>query len=658
MNKILRCLLSISLLTSTITYCPDNSNCCASNTCSSCDTCGDCNCCSLGKCEGYPYLQIRSQGKDAARQISGVQQFINRYDMDSTYGLFSITPEYSQSFQGEKLAQFLFGSDLVNCKELYIQGSQVNNRNSNAWLADYFGLPTDFQSKITFCPKIQNAILDFNFYLGLDELVEGLYFRMNFPLVYTKWQLSPCEKVVNSGTNDFAAGYMSTETISRKELEVNFLSTMNGSYQFGDMQSPIKAGRFVNKCDDTKTRMAAVDLQLGWNLVSQQDYHFGLLLLTSVPTGNAPSSTFIFEPIVGNGKHWEFGVGMTSSWIFHRSEENPDRYIGLWLDANVSHLFKSCQCRSFDFCGKPNSRYMLLEQMSTNSNDIKAEIKDELTPAEYQYHKNLIPAINWSTFSVDVRIDVQAEAVAKIGFLKDNWNFDLGYNFWARSGERFCDNKCGCDDTKTYAIKGDTFIYGAARENGVQTTIFPLSASQSLANIHTGKNYPAINNDDPKTNPRIDNPYLAQSGDLLLYVIDAQERINTSINPVKISRKDLNLSKSPSSISNSLFSNLGYAWKEKEDDYVPFLTIGGKIEFAQNNCDDCCDSDCEKSCESSSSCNSCSCSSCSCSDCKTTKYCDTKSCDTKSCSSNCENSCPRGGVSTWGIWIKGGLAFD
>lgn len=642
MNKILKYLLTLSLITNSILYGLENF-------CNSCSTCSDCNNCCLGKCDGYPYLQIRSQGTDAARNLVQLQQFVNKYDMDTTYGALSITSEYSQSFRPERLTNFLFGSDINGCQELYIQGSQVTDRNPKAWLADYFGLPTDFQSKLSFSPKVQNAIFDFNFYLGLDELAEGLFFKINFPLVWTKWQLCPHEYVIEKGVNGFAAGYMATTTISRSNLADNFLYTMNGDYIFGDMQTPIKAGKFINNCDTIKTKLAQIDLELGWNFILQENYNFGISIYTSCPTGNSPTSTYLFEPIAGNGKHWELGAGLNGSWTFYRSQENPDRNIGLWVDATISHLFKSCQCRSFDFCNKPNSRYMLLEEMGTNNDDINADVNGNTTTASEQYKRNLIPAINWSTFAIDVRIDVQVDAVAKLGFMLDNWNFDLGYNFWARSGEKFCNDKCGCDSTKLYSIKGDTWIYGA-QDNGIGN-IYPLSASQSLASIHSGKNYPSVNGDNPKTNPRIDKPYDAKKDATELFTIAAANKIKTSINPVTITRKNLNLGKSPSSISNSAFSNLGYAWKDKEGDYVPFLGIGAKIEFAKDNYDDCCCSNCNNT-NNSSSCNSCNCSSCSCSSCSC------NSCDNNSCDSCPDNGSPKGGVSTWGIWIKGGLAFD
>lgn len=37
------------------------------------------------------------------------------------------------------------------------------------WLADYFGLPRDCQSTVSFKPSISNFILDYSFYLGLDS---------------------------------------------------------------------------------------------------------------------------------------------------------------------------------------------------------------------------------------------------------------------------------------------------------------------------------------------------------------------------------------------------------------------------------------------------------------------------------------------------------
>ena len=630
MNRVFRGLLALTLLSSVVAYADD---------------CGN-NCCGH---DAYPYMQIRSQGRNAARQLVGVEQFINRYDMECTNGMFSVALEYQKSFRNKRLAGFLFGKDLVNCCDLFVQGSQVADRHAKAWMADYFGLPVDFDGKVRFCPKIQNVIVDLDLYLGLDEAKEGLYFRINAPIVWTKWQLCPSETVSVAGENGFVAGYMAEAAVERSAMPANFLTAMAGGATWGDMKTPMAYGK-INKCDCTKTRLAEIDFTLGWNFRLEEDSHLGVFLYLGVPTGNKPCSKYLFEPIVGNGKHWELGAGFSGSWIFWRDCECEERYMGLWIDATIAHLFKKCQCRSFDFCNKPNSRYMLLEEMEKNDTDPK--INDGATPAvdaTYKYKKSLIPAVNWSTFNVDVKINVQADVALKLGWVRDNWELDLGYNLYARTGEKFCgdnccndcddcdnccnDNCCGCDSTSgLYAIKGDAHVYGST----AQDVVYPLSATQSEATIYSGKNGSTL--PTLYANPGVDNATDAfSSTDPLGSLVPVESEINTSIQPVLVKRSDLNMSKSPSMVTHKLFLNLSYAWKDRDEceDWVPFIGIGGEVEFAQDT--DCCCDDCN-------SCNSCC----------TTKSC----CDNGCCDNDCCDNCRKAGVSQWGIWVKGGVSFD
>ena len=63
------------------------------------------------------------------------------------------------------------------------------------------------------------------------------------------------------------------------------------------------------------------------------------------------------------------------------------------------------------------------------------------------------------------------------------------------------------DVGESRAEEGDAYLYGQEANNGSQ--IIPLPISQSLADIHAGKNWPKIGTENPRTNPRIDNPKLA-----------------------------------------------------------------------------------------------------------------------------------------------------
>ena len=442
-------------------------------------SCSDCcnTCCQASAC-GYPFFAYRSTGINAARDVVGIQPWINQDDMDATSGVLSVALEYTRSLRSCKIAQFLFGCDLMGCNTLAIQGSGISGRYSCAWLADYFGLSPAYDGRVTFCPRIENVIVNFDFYLGLDGIREGLYFRVHSPLTWTRWNLNMCECIENTGIIDgeeigFNPTYMAGEPakietysgpvnvtyhgiVDRSELPKSFTEAMSGWATWGDMQSPMCYGR-IAACGLKRTMLADIHTELGWNFVREEDKHLGINLRLVLPTGTKPNAQYLFEPQIGDSKHWQLGAGLTSSWITWRNKDNDDNYCGFYFDANLLHMFKACQCRSFDFCCKPNSRYMLLAEMGDNEDGLLAG--DALATAvetPYQYKKSLLPAINYTTLNLDVKIAVQADLMVKFSYVKDNWSWDIGYNLWARSGEKFrfndccsakgccCGSSCGC----------------------------------------------------------------------------------------------------------------------------------------------------------------------------------------------------------------------
>jgi hypothetical protein len=71
----------------------------------------------------------------------------------------------------------LFGNKMNNLRIIFLAAAMIpfivqcmNDPKSSEeidWLADYFGLPCDYQSTVSFKPSISNVILDYSFYLGL-----------------------------------------------------------------------------------------------------------------------------------------------------------------------------------------------------------------------------------------------------------------------------------------------------------------------------------------------------------------------------------------------------------------------------------------------------------------------------------------------------------
>jgi len=596
-----------------------DTGCDCSCTCPTCNLCFDCiKCCDeklLCPCDGYPFIAYRSQSFNKAKELCGFQPYIHKYNKEKLYVSLYTSLEYSRSFRSSHIAKMLFGDDLINADTLIIQGSTVENRNPKAWLADYFGLPTDFQSIVKFRPTIQNIILDFNIYFGLENVADGLYFKLYFPIAHSLWDLKAYECVIDKGKEPFEKFYMGQDAIPREKLNTQFLCAMQGqttfteknkegeTEKFGDLITPLYFGA-IPMCHLKKTRLADIRATLGWDFFTRKDFNLGVNIHAAAPTGNRPEGIYLFEPQIGNGKHWELGAGLTWSYIFWRSQDSADKYAGIWFDATVTHMFKTCQKRSFDLCCQPNSRYMLLAQMVKGiggdigsldaSNFVGVDpILSTTTKAQFVYNRNLIHGINYTTRSVDVQVNIQSDIAIKLGYKGEDFSFDIGYELWARTGEKFsqCKDFCKNEPSNIYVVKGDSIVYGTNMTELVLTdTKFapgalkvPMTSSQRCANIHTGQNM-KIDSADAQANKGVDNPLPISLAITIPYVPLGKTadgpQFYSSFQPIRLTTDDINTCKSPSAITHKLFGHVNYSWEKFEKEWRPFVGLGGQVEFA------------------------------------------------------------------------------
>lgn len=618
---------------------------------------------------GTPYFSIRSQGVNAVREMVGWEDLINHCNDDGYYFALYGAGEFSQSFSSAQLAQNLFGSDLVTtscatttgnglCSSdcsggtLTISGSRAATRGPNDWLADYFGLPTDFISTVTFSPRIRNFIADLGFYAGLDAWVKGLYFRAHLPLTNTRWALRATEQIVNPGVNPYALGYFTGAPVNRTNLLNSALSflggcnapTLAGSFTFDDEPTfstatsfdPLIASKWSTDGDGCKglsrTRFADIELVFGYNFWCCEDYYFGVNARTELPTGNKPCGQYFFEPIVGNGGHWTVGAGINAKHTFwHTSCEN--RW-SVYLDANITHLFDANQCRSFDLVGKPNSRYMLAQKLTTATNGLDGQAAvgtPPLIPSTLQFANAFTPVANLTTLPIKVSAAVQGDIALKFEYAtKCGFTWDFGYNFWGRSCENISLRKKGCAnataalDGLSWALKGDAHVFGF--QDSSTNPVIALAATQSNADIHGGKNGFLDNNTAVNakaiTNPGIDNALFAANAGGSIFANTTFITANvthTSIQPITLAISDVDFS-GTSAISHKLFTHFNWTWTDSEC-YTPFVGAGASVEFGSQQSKKCYNS-CFSSCGSLTS------------------------------------SCRRCPLSQWSIWIKGGVSFN
>jgi len=626
-----------------------------------------------------PYFNARSQSARLPLELVGQCNYLNRYQPEKNYTNLSFSAAFSQSFRNEDSACCLFGPDLVksgDCTQLTISGSGRSDRGDNDWFADYFGLPSDFKSTVQFSPRVRNIMIDGSFYFGLDEWWHpGMYFKMHAPFVHTRWELGFCEKVCDAGKADHLPGYFNsnggTVGVARGKLLKSFeefavqckvpdinpdLTLPDDSSPVGPLLSPVvfkplTSARMAG-CDCSPlTRSGLADLRftLGYNPYISEKFHVGFGLSGAAPTGNRPHGEFVFEPMVGNGNHWELGGELTAHYQFWQSDDEESRVTG-HLNAHLTHMFTTRQTRTFDLKGKPNSRYMLAQKMGLPSCGLVVGEYNKVGDAFLVLHTlNFIasfkdvfmPVANVTTVDVDVNVGAHVDMVLMLNYTAQNVSFDFGYNLWARSCERIKLN-CKCPnqltDGKTWALKGDAHVYGFGQDssNGGKTFAVGLSATQSSATMHSGTNKDSATQDfTADRNPGIDSRQFAffvrngSSSGIALSSSNSEamqgspKGMLTSKSPVFITEGDLDLaSAATKGLSHTLFAHVSYQWTQRKE-YTPFLGGGFSVEFADSS-DGCCPAKNSRS----------------------------------NCAKSCRSGCTRCGLSQWAVWLKGGFAFN
>jgi len=377
---------------------------------------------------------------------------------------------------------------------------------------------------------------------------------------------------------------------------------LSGDFTFGDMTEPWKFGKF-SFCPRTRLELADIDLILGHSFIQSDFSHFAIYAQAVIPTGTRPRAKFIFEPIVGNGRHFELGGGISGHITFATDYYINGSSAGWWFEGNVTHLFKTDQIRSFDFKNNGRlSRYTLLKEYDIADN----------------YTGRMINAINFATRNCEVTVNFQADLATKFVFNCNFWMIDVGYNFYIRDAEKVCiKTECPCEiDKRRFAIKGitgvcctpanvvnKTLVPSGTGVNGFTTT--PDNSDQPDATMFTviplvGTNPTTLTNGQSvclsyasTVNKQTPTP---------LSTITQSELILTNTTaPTIISCRDLDPNSATQCrfMSNKFFWHIGYMWQDYC--YRPHVGIGGEIEFGQKDC--------------------------------------------------------HTGLSQWGIWIKGGITF-
>ena len=497
----------------------------------------------------------RSQGTNWARRSVGYHEYIPACD-GQPWGHFSFAIEYSHSMKGERLAQYLFGSN-----QLHFSGSQIPNRGPDDLLADNFGLATTFQGSVAFDPRIDSIVLEGSYYLGLDLWHPGLFFLANFPLVITRWDLGlRCKESNNITSQDapvFPEGYMSLTTTN---TAASIREALAGDFVFGDMKQPLTYGAFP--CGRMhKVAVAQIDCSLGYTFFADECSHLAALLTAVLPTGTIPSAEFVFEPIVGNGRLWEFGPGISTHCDLITV---GDHHVAFHLNGVFTYQFKRFQIRSFDFIGKGAlSRYMLLKEFNEAN----------------EYAGSLINGIDFSTRRVRVGGSAKIDVAAMISYYSCCWGVDIGYNIYARTKEklRLQNDLFPAEfNRRLFGIKGTEGVYYRLLDTSTgEVTIMPTSTLNSVQNKATIQDGSSVTNGQFIQTGIPNQVAIAWDSPLTGMLIFAQ----TSEPPIVLTADSLDILSGslPHQLTHKFFIHLNHTFDYSY--WEPQIGIGGEIEF-------------------------------------------------------------------------------
>jgi len=508
--------------------------------------------------------------------------------------------EFTLTFRPERINESLFGDDAGKCKKtLTISGSQVAKRNPQTdWLADYFGLPTDFQSMVHFCPYTATFIFRPYFHYSTGAHLKHLYVLVSAPVVHTKWTLNIGEHVTAAGENGYSAGYFTEQAVPRTQLLSNFLSFVTGTVPSIENLTfhPLARAKMSTK-PLYKTALAALQATLGVVPWKSDWYHVAPYIQGSLPTDNRPAGHFLFEPITNNGHQATVGIGC-SGRVLAWHDDDAIQSVTIWANIVASHVFKAQQTRTFDIKGRPLSRYQLVEHLAPNDQSILAIQGAPNNPIQPVYAQEISPLANFTTFSVHVSAPGMVDFTLMAMYKSPRTFFTFFYGVWARTGEHI-DIQNPSLFPANWAFKGDASVFGFVGENGPPGsppigTPVALSATESMASIYHGTNFPRTGIGTTNTeaviaqaqrNPHIDFPLPAAttSGQRLVASttdLSAENTINTSKPPVPLSLSDIDLvSGQTRGLAQKIGTHLHKTWTRKK--YAWFLGFGAQVDFGR-----------------------------------------------------------------------------
>jgi len=462
---------------------------------------------------GKTFFQQRSQGMHDMLHMAGKSRLEYTRDYPYFSGFHSPTAAFYKSLSPAKLSEYLFfnGTNTLQFGPLGDPDTEIFSRN--------FFLNDDFRGQATIKPTVENFLFDIYFQFEFDHIIENLYLTLDFPLVWSEWDIG-LEQMISTSGKTIAANALGNPEAKSSPLR-SILSGWKGATinqgLFPDLTQIMNFATIDGK--QTRGSLADFHCALGYFWARNECYHFSTEARLVIPTGTRPEGEFFFEPIIGNGRHTELGLGLNGHYQLY----NWHHYhiLGIYFDLGLYYMFKATQRRTFDLKNNGiGSRYLLFKKFDSQG----------------VYANEILFGPNVTTLKCRTHSPFQTQGTLLFDYQRCNLTFDIGYSLWFRTKETLTLSEK--IDPNTFGIQGNTPTAGANKDT---------TASQTRID---GTN---ANTFDP-------TPVFISTQDI-----------------------DINSAIHPKALSHTIFGYLGYIWEEHPyTPFIGFGLLGEFSGIANN----------------------------------------------------------------------------
>jgi len=333
----------------------------------------------------HTFFSPRQITTDATFELALTDYDIYHGDDESDFKL-SIKPFYQQSNRGQLSAQFFLPNN-ASCVAVREDGTGDIDP---LWFDVIGPSGTQYSSTLAFSPTRITYGGVLTFYANLDRWIDGLWLLVNTAIISANHNMH-----VN-------------------ETNINTTGTIPGFPNMcGGFNDPDWCAGKIQCCGAlNKGGLDDIQLKVGYDIDFPCMNHISPYGVLTIPTGNRPTSHYLFEPLVGS-KHVTLGFGLNTDYALWEQENNSLRILA---DVKYRYSLRACERRSFDLCANGDwSRYLLV-----------------VDQAELGYS---LPLINLATFQVNVTPGSTVDGWLAMHHHGAHFDVELGYNLWWRQQE-------------------------------------------------------------------------------------------------------------------------------------------------------------------------------------------------------------------------------